>query len=130
MATKEDCCVCLLPYEIDRGERKCDTCESYTCYHCLLEISKFDSSGEIPAKVYRFKGWCIRKKQVQCYLLRYKCPCCRSDNVFNLRHSSKYLRTWMKDQSKSHHVFPGVDDEMSLSCEIVKPFSDLIYSVQ
>lgn len=130
MATHDDCCVCLLSYEKTRGERKCDTCEAYTCYHCLYEIGKFSTDGPVKERVHRFKGFCIRRKTVKCYIIDYQCPVCRSPNRFNLRHSSGFLRDWMKDNKKTQHVFNNKEDlGPSLQCDLVDPFSDLIYSV-
>lgn len=130
MTTHDDCCICLLPYEKNRGERKCDTCEAYTCYHCLYMIGKFSTDGRVEEKLFKFKGFCYRKKTVACYIIEYKCPCCRSSNKFNLRHSSKFLQEWLRSQHKTQHVFHNTDDiGPALTCEVVKPFSDLIYSV-
>ena len=131
MTTREDCCICLLPYDKPRGERKCDTCEAYTCYHCLYLIGKFSTVGKIDEKMYKFKGFCYRKKTIKCYIIEYDCPCCRTPNKFNLRHSSIFLREWLLNQQKGLHVFKSQEETgPTLKCEIVKPFSDLIYSIK
>lgn len=124
-----DCCVCLTPYEDVRGERKCDTCENYCCHFCVFRLSSF-VTGRTIDRTFTLRGTCFKRKELRCYMLSYTCPTCRSHNKYNLKHAGGFLRRFIDSVGSDHYTFTNeVEGGITLTCELMKPYDDLLYSI-
>jgi hypothetical protein len=80
--------------------------------------------------VVRMGGLCLLRVGVKSHNISYACPVCRSPNEFNIRHTKKYLRTFIKTSGSCRHVFRNaVEGGPSLVCEAVWPYGDIIFSL-